>query len=237
MNALSRIMTGAIGARTRRAPAHTDESLGERSARIGGVLGGFLRRTSRTGFVLYALALGAALGLASADFATSGGYPVGGTTIGAWTAWAKTGAVDADPYSRAVNARRGEIPLAIGEGLLLTAATDDAGRRLDAACTYAVGGAVPPARAWTLAIGGRGAVDPATKPIREAFTSTEVLREADDRFVITIGQEVQSGNWLPMPHPQGPVRLALRLYDTPVAASVGSLDRSTVPAITRLGCK
>ncbi|MBB3901595.1 hypothetical protein GGR33_001081 [Methylobacterium brachythecii] len=235
MNALTRIMTGAIIARTRRAPA--DARLRERGARIGGVLGGILRRTSQTGFVLYALALGAALGLASADFATSGGYPVGGTTIGAWTAWAKTGAVDADPYSRAVNARRGEIPLALGEGLLLTAARDDSGRRLDASCTYSVGGAVPPARAWTLTIGGRGAVDPAAKPVREAFTSTEILREADDRFVITIGQEVQSGNWLPMPRPSGPVRLALRLYDTPVAASVGSLDRNTVPAITRLGCK
>jgi hypothetical protein len=39
-----------------------------------------------------------------------------------------------------------------------------------------------------------------------------------------------------MPRAKGPVRLALRLYDTPVAASAGSLDRSAVPAITRTGC-
>ncbi|GEO98016.1 membrane protein [Methylobacterium haplocladii] len=233
MNALTRMMTGARAERP--APAG-GTTLQERGARIGGVLGGFLRRTSRTGFVLYALALGAVLGLASADFATRGGYPFGGTTIGAWTAWPKTGSTDADPYSRAVNARRGEIPLAIGEGLLLTAATDNDGRTLDAGCTYAIGGVVPPARAWTLTIAGRGAADPAATPLREGFTSTEILRGDDDRFVITIGRDVQSGNWLPMPRPKGPVRLALRLYDTPVAASVGSLDRNTLPAITRLGC-
>lgn len=233
MNALSRIMAGFTGERS---ASPGPVSLRERGARIGGRLGGFLRRTSRTGFVLYALALGAALGLASADFATRGGYPFGGTTIGAWTAWPRTGSQDADPYSRAVNARRGEIPLAIGEGLLLTAATDDGGTALDAGCTYAIGGVVPPARAWTLTIAGRGAADPAATTLREGFTSTEILRGTDDRFVITISRDVQSGNWLPMPRPKGPVRLALRLYDTPVAASVGSLDRNTLPAITRLGC-
>lgn len=236
MNALTRLKTGAIGALPRRAPSSGE---GQRTSVSGlrGVLRGVLRRTSNTGFVLYALVLGATLGLASADFATRGGYPFGGTTIGAWTAWPKTGSVDADPYSRAVNARRGEIPLAIGEGLLLTASADDSGQTLDAACTYAVGGAVPPARAWTLTIAGRGAADSAKPPLREGFTSTEVLRSADDRFVITVAPDVQSGNWLPMPRPKGPVRLALRLYDTPVAASVGTLDSDTLPAITRLGCR
>jgi hypothetical protein len=32
------------------------------------------------------------------------------------------------------------------------------------------------------------------------------------------------------------LRLVLRLYDTPVAASTGVLEREGVPAITRLGC-
>ena len=195
-----------------------------------------LKKSSNTVLVLYALALGAGLGLASADFATRGGYPFGGVTIGAWTAWPRIGSLDADPYARAVHARRGEIPLAIGEGMLVTAASDDEGRALDATCTYTVGGVVPPARTWTLTIAGRGAADPKNPPMREAFTSTEILRDREGRFTITIGPQVQPGNWLPMPRPRGPVRLALRLYDTPVAASVGSLDRDTVPAITRVGC-
>ncbi|AIQ88846.1 MULTISPECIES: DUF1214 domain-containing protein [Methylobacterium] len=194
------------------------------------------RKTSIAGLAVYALALGALLGLASADWATSGGYPFGGVQVGAWTAWPRAGAANADPYTRAVNARRGEIPLAVGEGLLLTAAVDDAGQALDATCTYRIGGATPPARAWTITVAGRGPRDPGRAPLREGFTSTEVLRAPDGWFSIVLAPDVQPGNWLPSPRATGPVRLALRLYDTPVAASVGSLDRSSVPAVTRLGC-
>ncbi|SEO82257.1 hypothetical protein SAMN02799625_03982 [Methylobacterium sp. UNC300MFChir4.1] len=194
------------------------------------------RKSSIAGLAAYTLALGAVLGLASADWATSGGYPFGGVQVGAWTAWPRAGAANADPYTRAVNARRGEIPLAVGEGLLLTAAVDDSGQALDATCTYRIGGATPPARAWTVTVAGRGAREPGRAPLREGFTSTEVLRTADGRFTITLAPDVQPGNWLPSPRASGPVRLALRLYDTPVAASVGSLDRSAVPAITRVGC-
>ena len=194
------------------------------------------RKSSIAGLAAYTLALGAVLGLASADWATSGGYPFGGVQVGAWTAWPRAGAANADPYTRAVNARRGEIPLAVGEGLLLTAAVDDSGQALDATCTYQIGGATPPARAWTVTVAGRGPREPGRAPLREGFTSTEVLRTADGRFTITLAPDVQPGNWLPSPRASGPVRLALRLYDTPVAASVGSLDRSAVPAITRVGC-
>ena len=194
------------------------------------------RKSSVAGLAVYALALGGALGLATADWATSGGYPFGGVQVGAWTAWPRAGAANADPYTRAVNARRGEIPLAVGEGLLMTAAMDDTGRALDATCTYQIGGATPPARAWTLTVAGRGPREPGRPPVREGFTSTEVLRTPDGRFTVMLGPDVQPGNWLPSPRASGPVRLALRLYDTPAAASVGSLDRTSVPAITRLGC-
>ncbi|MDV2985814.1 UNVERIFIED_CONTAM: DUF1214 domain-containing protein [Methylobacteriaceae bacterium AG10] len=193
-------------------------------------------RSSRVGLFVYALTLGGLLGLASADYATSGGYPFGGTGIGSWTAWPRAGSLDSDPYARAVNARRGDIPLAVGEGMLLTAASDDSGRTLDATCSYRLAGVTPPARAWTITVTGRGAPAPGQEPVRTGFTSTEILRETDGRFAILLSPEVQAGNWLPMPRPSGPVRLALRLYDTPVAASVGSLDRDSLPAIERMGC-
>jgi hypothetical protein len=202
----------------------------------GRVIHRIARRTGTPLLVLYALALGAVLGLASADWATRGGYPFGGVRIGPWTAWPRAGSTNADPYTRAVNARRGEIPLAVGEGLLLTAAEDDEGRALDAACRYAVAGATPQARAWTLTVAGRGARDPKRPHLREGFTSTEILRQPDGRFTITLAPEVEPGNWLPNPRADGPMRLALRLYDTPAAAGVGSLDRSVVPSITREDC-
>ena len=225
------------------APARADPDTGAgtagartAAARIAGAAREAVRRASTVSLVLYALALGAGIGLATADYATRGGYPFGGVAVGAWTAWPRTGSVGADPYARAVNARRGEIPLAIGEGMLLTAAQDDAGQALDATCTYTIAGITPPARAWTVTVAGRGPRDPERTIVREGYTSTETLRERDGRFVITLSPEVQSGNWLPMPRASGPVRLALRLYDTPVAASAGSLDRTALPVITRTGC-
>ncbi|MCJ2014520.1 DUF1214 domain-containing protein [Methylobacterium sp. J-076] len=203
---------------------------------VGRLVIRFARKSGTPLLALYALVLGAVLGLGSADWATRGGYPFGGVRIGAWTAWPRAGALTADPYTRAVNARRGEVPLAVGEGLLLTAAEDDEGRTLDAACTYSVAGAVPPARAWTLTVAGRGPRDPARPHIRDGFTSTEILRQQNGRFVIVVAPEVEAGNWLPSPRAEGPMRLALRLYDTPAAANAASLDRGAVPSITRKGC-
>ncbi|WP_375464708.1 DUF1214 domain-containing protein [uncultured Methylobacterium sp.] len=217
----------AEGARTAAASA---------AATSRGLLRRLGARASRAGLALYALALGAVLGLASADWATRGGYPFGGVTVGAWTAWPRAGSTAADPYTRAVNARRGEVPLAVGEGLLLTASVDDAGRALDATCRYRIAGVTPPARAWTLTVAGRGAPGPERAGVREGFTATEILRADDGRFAILLSPEVEAGNWLPSPRAAGPIRLALRLYDTPVAASAGTLDRDAVPAVTRLGC-
>jgi hypothetical protein len=208
-----------------------------------------LRRVGTVGLVLYALALGAVLGLASANWATRGRYPFGGVALNAWTAWPKIGSRDADPYVRAIHARTGEIPLALGEGLLLTALTDDAGHRLDPSCRYRVAGATPPARAWTLSVERRGHAKEAAKdaaknaaqagavpPPRTGFTSTEVLRDRDGRFAVIVSPTVQPGNWLPMPGGDGSIRLVLRLYDTPVAASTGVLEREGVPSITREDC-
>ena len=213
-----------------------------------------LRRLGTVGLVLYALALGAGLGLATANWATRGRSPFGGVTLNAWTAWPKIGARDADPYVRAIHARTGEVPLALGEGLLLTALTDDSGRRLDPSCRYRIAGATPPSRAWTLTVErrGRARADAATDAAktegsktdgagdagapRTGFTSTEVLRDRDGRFAVTLGPVVQPGNWLPMPAGEGSIRLVLRLYDTPVAASTGVLEREGVPSITREDC-
>jgi hypothetical protein len=196
------------------------------------------RRAGTVALVVYALVLGGVLGLASANWATRGRYPFGGVTLSAWTAWPRLGSLDADPYARAIHARTGEIPIALGEGLLLTAMQDDAGRRLAPNCTYRISGATPPARAWTITAERRRPEAPPADgpPPRRGFTSTEVLRNASGRFAITLSPVVQPGNWLPMPAGEGALRLVLRLYDTPVAASTGVLEREGVPSITQVAC-
>ncbi|HEX8664590.1 MAG TPA: DUF1214 domain-containing protein [Beijerinckiaceae bacterium] len=185
--------------------------------------------------IIYALCLAAGLGLSSAYWMTGGDYPFGAVRAGSWTVWPKAGSRDADPYTRAVNARTGGIPLGIGEGLVLRAAADDAGRALDARCTYRIGTTAPQARYWSLTLydGAGRPVDTALK--RSSFSSAEVLRGQDGGFTVALSREAESGNWLMMPE-SGEVSLVLRLYDTPAASAAAALDPRSLPSIVRGEC-
>lgn len=180
--------------------------------------------------------VGLAAGLAASAYALSGLSPFDRVRLGPWELEAHAGSVDVDPYTLARLGRSGEIPLAIGEGLQLIARVDDAGRRLDSRCTYNVGPRVPAARYWTLSV-----IDPQGWPIenpaeRYGFRSSELLRAGDGSFVITVAADVQPGNWLPVGRP-GPFALALRLYDTPLGATAGAIDKGTAPRVARVGCR
>lgn len=192
-------------------------------------------RASSAALVIYTLVVAGALGLSSAHWMTKGDYPFGSARIGAWTVWPRSGSREADPYTRAVNARTGTIPLAVGEGLLLRATADDLGRALDARCAYRIGAATPQARFWTLTLydeDGR----PAETPLgRSGFTSAELLRDADGGLAITLSREPVSGNWLMMPE-SGAVSLLLRLYDSPASVGSAALDARVLPRIERREC-
>lgn len=192
-------------------------------------------RASSALLVIYTLVVAGALGLSSAHWMTKGDYPFGSARIGAWTVWPRSGSRDADPYTRAVNARTGTIPLGVGEGLLLRATADDLGHALDARCAYRIGATTPQARFWTLTLydeAGR----PAETPLgRSGFTSAELMREADGGFAIVLSREAASGNWLMMPE-SGAVSLLLRLYDSPASVGSAALDARVLPRIERREC-
>jgi hypothetical protein len=190
---------------------------------------------SSAALVVYAFALALGVGIGSAYVAVSGEYPIGAVRLGPWTAWPQVGSRDADPYARAIVARRAEIPLATGEGLALTATADSQGRALDSACTYRVGSATPQARLWTLTLYDGGGALLRSDLERSGFTSAELLRESDGRFVIVLSREVQPGNWLKLPA-SGPFSLTLRLYDTPASLGTGAVESRALPAIERLEC-
>jgi hypothetical protein len=185
--------------------------------------------------VIYTTALGLGLGLGSAWWMLSGDYPFGVVTIGAWKAVPGTGSPKADPYSRAILTRRGDVSLAVGEGLALSAQVDSTGRALDSACTYRIGTTTPQSRFWTLALYDKTGAVAATELGRSAFTSSEVLRGSDGQFTIALSRQARSGNWLQLPA-DGPFTLVLRLYDTPASAASASLDPASIPAVERLGC-
>ena len=190
---------------------------------------------STAALVVYSFTLAIGLGVSSAYMAVQGSFPFGGVTIGSWTAWPRVGSRDADPYARAIVTRRADVPLAVGEGLALTAGVDKDGQPLDSACTYRLGAATPQARLWTLTVYQEGGALVTSELGRSGFTSAEILRGSDGRFTVTLARAAQPGNWLQLP-PAGPFSLVLRLYDTPVAAGSATLDAALLPSVERVEC-
>src|SRR6202050_2621310 len=100
----------------------------------------------------FTLLLAAAIGLGATWFTLTRGVAFGSLTIGAWTAWPKSGSVDIDPYARATIARTGELPVGTGDGVSFYARTDDSGSDFDGRCSFAISGLTPAARYWTLTL-------------------------------------------------------------------------------------
>jgi hypothetical protein len=184
---------------------------------------------------IIAATVGLGLGLWSAEASLTNGGIFGVTTIGAWRVWQNAGTSEADPYSRASLERSGEIPLAQGEGLQFIARSDDSGATLNSACRYRLGVVIPPARYWTLSVVDRKGYPIENPAGRYGFRSSEILRAANGDFNIAVAATVQAGNWLPAGG-GGSFALVLRLYDSPLGATAGAIDRRAMPEIVREGC-
>lgn len=146
------------------------------------------------------------------------------------------GAADIDPYTRGRLFALGDLPLASGEGFSLFARQDESGAPLERRCRYTLASPFPAARFWTLAI-----TDPSGKALanlaeRHGFTSAEILRDAEGPFVVTIAPEPASGNWLPTGGREGSFVIALRFYETPLAATATRLDRRFLPRLSKQEC-
>ena len=136
--------------------------------------------------LLLAFAVAASVGLGTTLLALQEGTPFGSFTVGAWTAWPRTGTSDIDPYARALIARSGELPMGAGDGVAFIATKDDTGSPLDGRCDVVVSGLTPQARFWTLTL-----YDPDGKLVgnslrRYGFSSQEVVRNSDGSIEILV---------------------------------------------------
>lgn len=184
----------------------------------------------------FVIAIGAGLGLATAQFAVAGRPWLGRVEIGPWTTWPRAGGRDADPYMRAHLARGVHLPLGAGEGLELIALRDDAGDALDSRCRYRIAGATPTTRAWTLNLSDEAGQPFRLTPDRHGFSDSEIVRSEDGGLLIVAAAGPESGNWLPLPA-SGRFRLTMRLYDTPISSHANELRPAALPSITRLDCR
>ena len=179
--------------------------------------------------------IAAVIGLGATWFTLTHGVAFGSLTVGAWTAWPKSGSLDIDPYARAIIARSGELPTGMGDGVAFYARTDDVGNALDGRCTFTISGMTPTARYWTLTL-----YDPEGRLVansidRLGFTSEEIVRDSDGRLTITVAPLARPGNWLPT----GGIEkftLLWRLYDTAIGVASRTTKEGPMPSITRKGC-
>jgi hypothetical protein len=157
----------------------------------------------------------------------------GALTIGSWTAFPKIGSPDADPYSKARTSREGILALGSAEGIAFSAATDSAGNKLRAECSYRIEGSVPTSRFWTLA-----AITEQPPPEKAerlpALNSQSILRTSDSSFAVTVTSHPAPGNWLVVAG-VGPMSLLLTVYDSNIATG-SEFTEIAMPRIEPLGC-
>jgi hypothetical protein len=180
------------------------------------------------------LAVAVIVGVGSAWIAVERGTIFGAVSAGGWSAWPQEGSPDADPYTLAMLARTGEVPLGAGEGLSFIATRDADGDPLSGHCEYDVAGNTPAARLWTLTAYDDDGALMANVARRPSFHSREVVRDTNGDFRIRLSATVQPGNWLPI----GAVdrfKLELRLYDTPLTTG-SQLTELAMPAIRKVAC-
>jgi hypothetical protein len=183
----------------------------------------------------FALILAAAIGLGATWLTITRGVAFGSMTIGAWTAWPKSGSVDIDPYARAIIARTGELPLGTGDGVAFYARTDDTGNNLDGRCTFTITGVTPAARYWTLTLYDANGRLVANTIDRHGFTSAEILRDTDGHFTINVAPRARPGNWLPTGGIERYV-LVWRFYDTAIGVATRTAKEAPMPAVAKRAC-
>ena len=184
---------------------------------------------------LFAFAVAAAVGLGATWLSLTRGAAFGAVTLGAWTAWPRTGTVGIDPYARAMIARSGELPIGVGDGVAFYAQADDQGKTFDGRCDVDISGITPTARFWTLTLYDLEGKLVANSINRHGFTSQEIIRSSDGSFTIRLGPRARYGNWLPTGGVDRYI-LVLRLYDTPVGVATRAGREAPMPAIMAREC-
>ncbi len=184
--------------------------------------------------LLLAIAIALGSGLGSAWYVVGDGWLLRTDVFGEWAAWPMGGSPDADPYSRAVLARTGQVPLTPGEGTAFFASRDSSGKAIRGGCAYQISGRTPPVRLWTLALIDAAGDLPANTIGRTFMRSDEILRTTAGSFDIVLSTEARPGNWFPIPE-NGFYTLVLRLYDTP-ASLLSDLKGNALPRIERKAC-
>lgn len=180
-------------------------------------------------FVLISLALG----IGSAFWIVDRGTALTTQRSGPWIMWTRAGHRDLDPYTRARQAKQGNLPLSSQIAATWEARYDVDGRRLHSSCEYLLESEQMDATWFSLTVyDDRGFLIPNAAD-RHAFTSHTIASNPDGSFFIVVAREARPGNWLPVGG-AGRLSLVLTLIEPKPSVIESAL---LLPSIRRIGCR
>ncbi|MGB3471303.1 MAG: DUF1214 domain-containing protein [Erythrobacter sp.] len=187
----------------------------------------------------FALAIGAALGIASALYLAGlwpGMKPVdfGDIEVDGWRSDFAIGSEAADMYTRARVARHGLLALAKSEAVYFTRTTDGEGAPLREACTYRLTVGKMPAGWWSVTLYDGDSLLPMNED--EALSANQEQETGGEGLVATIAAEKpESGAWISSRN-AGSFDLTLRLYVPDEALLADPEATLKPPTVERLSC-
>ena len=182
------------------------------------------------------LLVGSALGYFSAHWVISG--DVGPLIVrnAGWTLWSKAGLSDADPYTRAHFALRGELPLSGFEEMTFKATQDVEGIDLNTGCSYELSSGPLSARAWSLTAAKPSGEAFSVLSGRTSFSRDNVVRTKDGGFRVEISATASPGNWLPLSVDNANFVLNLSMLN-PDRTVIDDPTSAALPKVTQVNCR
>ncbi len=185
-----------------------------------------------TNAVLFAV-ISLVLGIGSAFWMIDRGTTLTTQRNGPWSMWTRAGQKDLDPYTRARQAKTGNLPLSTQIAATWEARFDIEGRRLHSSCEYLLESEPIDATWFNLAVYDDSGLLIPNSADRHSFTSQTIAANPDGSFFIVLAREARPGNWLPV---GGAGRLSLLLTMIEPKPSVTE-SAQQLPSIRRIGCR
>jgi hypothetical protein len=161
----------------------------------------------------------------------SSGSP-GTICSGPWTARLTDGSERMSLFQRAVVSLTGLWAMRSSEAIYFTALHDSDGARLNSSCRYEIHGNKLPARWWSVTVYQNCHFIP-NKLNRYSRSSTNIQRNDDNLWVITLSEAPSETNWIPLTSGPGVLSVTLRLYG-PQQGAFSEQEETSLPTIRRV---
>jgi len=181
-----------------------------------------------------AIAIGLALGAASAWAALEFGRASFSEDYGGWAHSRAAGSTAAGPYTRAIIAREGLLALSAREALYFTLTEDSAGRPLEEGCVYELTGGAMDARWWSVTLYAGDDFLARNSDHAGSIDASRVTPGADGRWRARVSPvRGDAAHWLSSRAAGRGFSLTLRVYN-PMRDFHASED--SLPRLTTLSC-